>query len=86
MSKTKLGQPIYYAVYVKEQIPSHWSVWFEGFTIVDLEEGGSILSGPIIDQSALHGLLIKVRDLNLTLISVAQMEPIQSKSGPSDSE
>ena len=49
-------------------------MWFEGLTIADLGDEGCILSGPVVDQSALHGLLAKVRDLNLTLISVFQIE------------
>ena len=49
-------------------------MWFDGLTITDLGDEGCILSGPVVDQSALHGLLAKVRDLNLTLISVIQIE------------
>ena len=57
-------------------------MWFDGLTIVNLEDGGSILSGPVADQSALHGLLAKVRDLNLTLISVTRNEPPSNKDRP----
>jgi hypothetical protein len=74
VSKSRLHQPIHYAIQIKEQIPSRWSIWFEGLTITNLEEGGSILSGPVADQSALHGLLAKVRDLNLTLVSISQFD------------
>lgn len=74
MSESRPKQPIHYAIHIKEHISLHWSAWFEGFTIANLENDGSILSGPVIDQSALHGLLAKVRDLNLTLISISQIE------------
>ena len=72
---------MHYAIQIKEQISPQWSAWFEGLTIVNLDNDGSILSGPVIDQSALHGLLAKVRDLNLTLISVNQIGvPKQGRS------
>lgn len=74
MSKSSSGQPTQYAIHIKEQIASCWSLWFEGLTITDLGDDGCILSGPVADQSALHGLLAKVRDLNLTLISVNRIE------------
>ncbi|MEJ2263277.1 MAG: hypothetical protein P8X95_07520 [Anaerolineales bacterium] len=79
MSEPILSQPTHYAIGIKEHIPSRWSTWFEDLTITNLEDGGSILSGPVADQSALHGLLAKVRDLNLTLISVTRIEPPQNK-------
>lgn len=82
MSKSRLSQPIHYAIHIKEHIPSRWSIWFEGLTIANLEDGGSILSGPVADQSALHGLLAKVRDLNLTLISVTRIDPPSTKTNP----
>ena len=75
---------MYYAIHIKEHISSQWSVWFEGLTIVNLDNDGSILSGPVADQSALHGLLEKVRDLNLTLISVNRIEPPQTNTNPVD--
>jgi len=86
VSELRPKQPIHYTIYVKEHISSHWSAWFGGFTIVYLEDGGSILSGPVADQSALHGLLAKVRDLNLTLISVTRTEQPPTKSDPRDYE
>jgi hypothetical protein len=82
VSKPMSSQPSHYAIQVREKIPLHLSAWFDGFTIAYLEDGGSILSGPVTDQSALHGLLAKVRDLNLTLISVNRIEPPQTKTRP----
>ena len=80
MSKSTPSQPDIYAIRIKEEIPAHLSAWLDGLTITYLDDGGSILSGPITDQSALHGLLVKVRDLNLTLISVTRIEPPPAKT------
>jgi hypothetical protein len=79
VSEKRFSQPTHYAIQIKEHMPSRWSTWFEGLAITNLDDGGSILSGPVADQSALHGLLAKVRDLNLTLISVTLIEPHQTE-------
>ena len=84
MSETTVGQPKYYAIHISEQIPEQWSDWFEGLAITYLEDNGAILSGPVADQSALHGLLIKVRDLNLSLISINQIEGPHLEQDPGD--
>ena len=59
-----------YNIHIKEQLSEHWSSWFEGMTVTHLASGETVLSGEIVDQSALHGVLNKLRDLQLTLISV----------------
>lgn len=82
VSKSMSRQPIHYAIRLKEHIPVNWSAWFDGLSIVNLENDGSILSGPVADQPALHGLLAKVRDLNLTLISVIQIKSPQQRQDP----
>jgi hypothetical protein len=51
-----------------------WSQWFDGLTVTANESGQTVLSGPVADQAALHGLLVKVRDLGLPLISVHLVE------------
>jgi len=61
-------------ILVKGQIDRHWADWFEGLTITHTEQGGTILCGLIADQAALHGLLAKVRDLGLPLLSVNSKE------------
>jgi hypothetical protein len=63
-----------YRIRVKGHLPSGWSEWFDNMTITLEPNGDTILSGPVMDQPALHGLLIKVRDLGLTLISVDRVE------------
>jgi hypothetical protein len=72
------AQPERYVIRIKEHLDPHWSEWFEGLTLTHTESGETILSGPIVDQAALHGLLVRVRDLNLTLISVIRIESDQS--------
>lgn len=66
-------KPTKYMIRVKNHLDLHWEGWFEGMTIEHTEDGQTILTGEIIDQSALHGLLEKIRNLNLTLISVQKI-------------
>lgn len=61
----------YYHIRVHEHLDVHWSAWFNGLTLTQVEDGTTLLSGFIIDQAALHGVLAKVRDLGLTLIAVS---------------
>ena len=64
-----------YEIRIKGHLADRWVYWFEGLTIT-LEEGGNtLLTGPVVDQSALHGLLRKVRDLGMPLLSVCAIEP-----------
>jgi len=73
--ETGSGQPMIYQIRVKSHLGSDWTDWFEGLKIT-LEEGGdTLLTGPVADQAALHGLLKKVRDLGIPLLSV---NPVQS--------
>ncbi len=66
-----------YAICVQGQLDRLWSEWLDGMTITYTESCDSILSGMIADQAALHGLLAKIRDLNLTLVSVTRLEETQ---------
>ena len=59
-----------YQIHIKEQLGQHWSDWFDGLTMITEANGETALTGEVKDQAALHGLLRKVRDLQLTLISV----------------
>jgi hypothetical protein len=58
----------------KGQIDEHWSDWFEGLTITHTEQGETVLRGLAVDQAALHGLLAKMRDLGLPILSVSAVE------------
>jgi hypothetical protein len=67
-------KPGNYEICIKESISDRWLEWFGEFNIAQNPSGETLLTGPIADQSALHGLLAKIRDLNLTLISVNRIE------------
>ena len=69
----------HYAITVKGHLDPCWSEWLEGLTMTYTVSGETILSGPIADQAALHGLLMKIRDLNLTLIAVNRVGPEPSR-------
>jgi len=64
-----------YEIRLKGHLDDRWAEWFEGLTITLEEDGDTLLTGPVIDQAALHGLLKKVRDLGLPLLSVNTVEP-----------
>jgi hypothetical protein len=67
---TGCGQPIVYQVRLRGHLSSQWAGWFEGYTITLDDNGDTLLTGPIADQAALFGLLRKVRDLGMPLLSV----------------
>jgi hypothetical protein len=64
------GQPATYQIRIKGHLGRQWTDWFAGLTITLEDNGDTILTGPVVDQAALHGLLKKVRDLGTPLISV----------------
>jgi hypothetical protein len=63
--------PEYYEIKIRGHLDARWSDWFAGLKLTHLEGDETLLSGPLHDQAALHGLLERIRDLNLTLISVS---------------
>jgi hypothetical protein len=63
-----------YTIRVKGHLGQSWSAWFDGMTITNEANGDTVVSGPVVDQAALHSLLVKVHNLNLTLISVLRIE------------
>ena len=71
----------WYEIRLKGHLDNRWAGWFEGLTITREANGETRLTGPVVDQAALHGLLRKVRDLGLPLIAVIQVDPQQAK-GP----
>jgi hypothetical protein len=76
--KTNPYPPIVYEIRIKGHLDSQWEDWFEGLSITLEENGDTLLTGPVLDQAALHGLLKKVRDLGMPLVSVSPVEPGQT--------
>jgi hypothetical protein len=72
--KTDPAEPLTYQVRIKGHLDADWADWLGGLTLT-LDEGDTLLTGPALDQAALHGLLKKVRNLGITLISVSSVEP-----------
>jgi hypothetical protein len=64
-----------YEIRVKGHLDGRWSEWFDGLTITNLENREAMLSGEIVDQAALHGVLNNVRDLNLALVALSSVGP-----------
>ena len=73
--KTDPDQPVVYQIRIKGHLDPRWTEWFGGLTITLEDNGDTLLTGPVVDQAALHGLLRKVRDLGMPLISVTRVEP-----------
>jgi hypothetical protein len=72
--------PEYYEIKIKGHLDQCWSEWFSGLQLTHLVGNETLLSGPLPDQGALHGLLERVRDLNLSLISVTCGGPTSASS------
>jgi hypothetical protein len=75
-----------YEIRIKGHLGSQWRDWFEGLTITLEDNGNTLLTGSVSDQAALHGLLKKIRDLGMPLVSVSQVQfnethPYRSKKG-----
>ena len=62
-----------YEIHLAGHLHERWAAWFDGLTLSHQDNGTTIISGPVADQAALHGLLQRVRDLGLSLISVTQV-------------
>ncbi len=73
-SKIDLDQPMIYQIRIKGHLRHEWTDWFGGLSITREDNGETLLTGPVIDQAALHGLLKKVRDLGMALVSVIQVQ------------
>jgi hypothetical protein len=86
VTANKLDQPMVYQIRVKGHLGPQWTDWFGGLTIT-LEEGGdTLLTGAVVDQAALHGLLKKVRDLGMPLISASCVKPCRQMRPTSNSK
>jgi hypothetical protein len=72
------GQPVIYEIRLKGHLDQGWTDWFEGLVITLEDNGDTLITGPVVDQAALHGLLKKVRDLGMPLLSVDRLKPDQA--------
>ena len=70
-----LDQPMVYQIRIEGHLGPQWTEWFGDLTITLEDDGETLLTGPVVDQAALHGLLRKVRDLGMPLISAIRVEP-----------
>jgi hypothetical protein len=78
VSATATGGPYdlsWYEIRLQGNLDQRWSAWFDGLTLTAGADGTTTLRGPVVDQAALHGLLQRLRDLGLPLLSVARVEP-----------
>ncbi len=73
-SKTDSSQSPVYQIRIEGHLGQQWMDWFDGLTITLEENGDTLLTGPVIDQAALHGLLKKVRDLGMSLVSISRVQ------------
>jgi hypothetical protein len=76
--KTNPDEPMVYQIRLKGHLGRQWTEWFEGLTITLEDNGETLLTGPVVDQAALFGLLRKVRNLGLPLLSVNRVQPGQA--------
>ena len=71
-----------YEIRLKGHLDSRWAAWFDGMDLIHDSDGMTVIHGPVADQSALHGLLQKVRDTGLPLVSVTPVEPKPTTASP----
>ena len=84
MSDTSAGEatkPGRYEIRLKGHLGSRWATWFDGMTLTT-SDGTTVIEGPVVDQAALHGLLQKVRDIGIPLLSVTRVETDPSTCPP----
>jgi hypothetical protein len=84
--KPDSGESMVYQIRIKGHLGRQWTDWFEGLTITLEDNGDTLLTGPVVDQAALHGLLRRVRDLGMPLLSVIQPEKGEQEYPDSEGE
>ena len=77
-SESEKAQPMVYQIRIMGHLGRQWTDWFGGLTLTLEDNGETLLTGPVVDQAALHGLLRKVRDLGMPLLSVTRVRPGQA--------
>ncbi len=66
-----------YEIRLRGHLEPRWAAWFDGMSLTSRSDGTTTLTGPVVDQAALHGLLQRVRDAGLALVSITQIDPHQ---------
>lgn len=66
---------VQYEIRLKGRLDPRWSAWFDGLSLTTEDDGTTVISGPVADQAALHGLLQKLRDLGMPLVSLTEVAP-----------
>lgn len=77
-------QPKFFQIRIQGHLSQQWMNWFDGLVITLEEDGNTLLSGPVVDQSALHGILKKIRNLGMPLLSVNSVDPDQATNANTD--
>lgn len=89
-TRTSSGRPDEagtYEICLKGHLDERWASWFDGLTLIHATDGTTVIRGRVVDQAALHGLLLKVRDLGLPLVSVTRLDlthPTSPSSTPDE--
>ena len=79
-SGSEKAQPLVYQIRIKGHLGRQWTNWFGGLTIALEDNGETLLTGPVVDQAALHGVLRKVRDVGMPLLSVNHVKPGEAEA------
>ena len=79
LEASEKAQPLVYQIRIKGHLGPEWSEWFGGLSITLEDNGDTLLTGPVVDQAALHGVLKKVRDLGMPLVSINRGTPGQAE-------
>jgi len=83
-ASTSGSGPDTYQIHLRGHVDDTWSDWFDGFAVIRQNDGTTVLIGPVIDQAALHGLLARIRDLGLAILSVGRIGETPDGSTPAD--
>jgi hypothetical protein len=84
-SPDRAGGPPRYEIRLQGHLPARWGAWFDGLSLTNESDGSTALRGPVLDQADLHGVLRKVRDTGLPLISVTRIDPEPRHTSPDPS-